>query len=145
MPRQRSRQFIAAAIVSVVVAAVVVASCSVSTITPGTGATTASELPQGDRLVRLLKKISDEALLLEPERMARELDIPMTFEAKPPASQLKPCEEGGSQRSLLITEGTASNSWYRQTPEGVPDMKIPAAFINPATFAGQPNVKYSAY
>lgn len=101
--------------------------------------------PQGVRLVRLLKKVADEALVLQPERMAQQLDIAMTFETKPSTLMSKSCDDDGSYKSFLVTTAKVSESWYRETPEGVPNMKIPPAFINAGTIAGEPRVSYDAY
>jgi len=101
--------------------------------------------PQGVRLVRLLKKIADEALVLQPDRMAKELDIAMTFETKPSGTISKSCEDGGYYKSFLATTAKVSASWYEDTPEGVPNMKIPPAFINAGTIAEKPRVTYKAY
>lgn len=148
MARSRYKQFIAAIIAAATTATLVQVVYSAPTTNLGTTASPTPALPplpQGDQLVHLLKKISDEALLLEPERMAKELDIPMTFETKPSRYRSKPCEEGGDQKSSLVTTATVAASWYKETPEGIPDMKIPPAFINPAAAAGKPEVHYDAY
>ena len=102
---------------------------------------------EGDRFVRLLKKIADQrGLLLEPDRMARELDIPMTFETRPGNQGPKSCEAGGFDKSMLVTKGKAANdSWYRETSEGIQNMQIPPAFINQGHVAGKPEVRYEAY
>jgi hypothetical protein len=104
----------------------------------------ASTHPQGVRLVRLLKNVADKALVLQPELMAKELDIVMTFETKPSNTVTKSCEDGYC-KSFLATTAKVSSSWYRETPEGVPKMKIPPAFINAGTIAEEPRVTYRAY
>jgi hypothetical protein len=101
--------------------------------------------PQGVRLVRLLKKVADQALVLQPERMAKELDVAMTFETKPSDTISKACEDGGYYKSFLVTTAKVSDSWYKETPEGVPNMKIPPAFINSGTIAEEPRVIYKSY
>ena len=101
--------------------------------------------PQGEALVRLLKKIADEALVLRPEDMAKELNIPMTFETKPSATLSTDCRVGGSYKTFLVTTAKVGESWYKETPEGMPNMEIPPAFINPGSVAGKPRVGYEMY
>ena len=105
----------------------------------------ATPQPEGDRLVRLLKKIADEGVLLEPERMAKELGIAMTFETKPSEWQAKGCNAGGEYKSFLVTGGKAGPSWFKSGPEGVRDMEVPAFAINPKYVAGEPQVGFGLY
>lgn len=148
MASWRSKRFIAATTAAVMAVVFAQAAYPAPTASPSTTAKstpTLSPKPEGDRLVRLLKKIADEALVLHPELMAKELGIAMTFETKPSSYQSKPCEAGGEYKSFFVTTAKVTDSWYRETPEGVPDMKIPPAFINPGATAGQPQVHYDAY
>lgn len=101
--------------------------------------------PDGDRLVRLLKTIADAGLLTEPERMAKALNIAMTFETKVSSLQAKSCDDGGSYKSFVVTEGKVGDSWFKPGPEGHPDMKVPGFFINPAFVVGAPTVSYALY
>jgi hypothetical protein len=103
--------------------------------------------PNGDRLVRLLKKIADEGLLLEPERMARTLDIPMTFETKPSDFQ-NGCDSGDTTwayKTFLVIEAKVGDSWFKAGSEGVPDMKVPSFAINQGYVVGAPEISFSLY
>jgi hypothetical protein len=102
-------------------------------------------MPDGDRLARLLKKITDEGLLNDPARLAAELDIEMTFKTRPAPVHEKSCEEGGSQRSTTLTEATIGSSWYRAGPEGVPDMKVPQFMSDKVYVAKAPRVEYRIF
>jgi hypothetical protein len=101
--------------------------------------------PDGDRLVRLLKQIADEGALIDPERMAKELRIAMTFETKPSDWQSKGCDAGGSYKSFLVTRATVGESWFTSGSEGAQDMKVPASVTTSADAAGAPQVGFSLY
>ena len=100
--------------------------------------------PEGDRLVLLLKKIADQGLLYEPERLAKVLGIDMKFETQKTAGTPS-CDAGGYNKSIEITKSEVRRSWYSAGPEGVPDMKVPGFGINRPTVIGAPYVAFSLY
>lgn len=102
--------------------------------------------PEGDRLVRLLKQIADEAVLIDPERMAKELNIEMKFTTRNRNDFTeKGCSVQGQYKVFSVTEATVGDSWFKPTPEGVQNMEVPRAFINPAFITGAPEVAFSLY
>lgn len=109
--------------------------------------TPSTEKPQsdGDRLVLLLKKVADEGLLFEPDRLAKVLDLDMKFETELKVDEPS-CDAGGYTKSVESTRSEIRGSWFRATAEGVPNMKLPADLINQQdTVVGEPYVTFSYY
>lgn len=102
-------------------------------------------MPDGDRLARLVKKITYEGLLKDPARLAAELGIEMTFTTKPALIHEKTCEQGGRSGPTTLTEAIVGDSWYRAGPEGVPDMKVPQFMSDKVYIAREPRVVYSIF
>ena len=102
-------------------------------------------MPDGDRLARLVKKITYEGLLKDPARVAAELGMDMTFTIKPVLLAEKSCDEGGRRRSTTLTEGIVTKSWYRTGPEGLPAMEVPRFGSDKVYVANAPRVEYSVY
>ncbi len=99
----------------------------------------------GDRLARLVKKITYEGLLKDPARLAAALGMEMTFTTKPALIHEKNCEQGGRSGPTTLTEATVGDSWYRAGPEGVPDMKVPQFMSDKIYIAREPKVVYSIF
>lgn len=102
-------------------------------------------MPDGDRLARLVKKITYEGLLKDPAKLSAELGMEMTFTIKPALLHEKSCDEGGRRRSITLTEATIVNSWYRAGPEGLPAMKVPQFMSDKVYVANAPRVEYSIF
>lgn len=106
-----------------------------------------TEKPQsdGDRLVLLLKKVADDGLLFEPDRLAKVLDLDMKFETELEVDEPS-CDAGGYIKSVESTRSEIRGSWFRATAEGVPNMKLPADLINQQdTVVGAPYITFSYY
>ena len=102
-------------------------------------------MPDGDRLARLVKKITYEGLLKNPARLAVELGMEMTFTIKPALLRERSCGEGGRERSTTVTQATVTNSWYRAGPESLPSMRVPRFMSDEVYVANAPRVEYSIF
>lgn len=102
-------------------------------------------MPNGDALAFLLKKIAKEGLLTDPVKLAAALDMDVKFETKVADIRHAPCNEGGRTRQTTVTTGTFGESWYRPSPEGMPDMKVPQWLSDRVYVASKPRVSYALY
>ena len=101
--------------------------------------------PNGDGLAFLLKKIAKEGLLTDPVKLAAALDMEVNVATKIADIGHTPCSEGGRTRQTTVTHATFGESWYRPTPEGVRDMKVPQFLSDRVYIAGNPKLFYDLY
>ncbi|MCF8534383.1 MAG: hypothetical protein K9G48_15355 [Reyranella sp.] len=132
----------------VLLACAVVGGCGGAAMAQGAGPSQQKPLeamPDGDRLARLVKKITDDGLLNDPARLAAALGMEMNFETRAGQTHEKSCEEGGPKKSVTITKATVKESWYRAGPEGMPAMKVPRFMSAEVHVADSPSVQYELY
>jgi|FEC22Drversion2_1045045.scaffolds.fasta_scaffold02512_4 hypothetical protein len=91
-----------------------------------------------------LKALADTGDLFDPTSVAGRLDMKLQAETKERIPQPANCKGAlGFRSHQTTTVATVGETWYRPMPGGLDDMPIPAAFINPATSAGQAAFTYS--
>lgn len=99
----------------------------------------------GSRLVAKLRTVADRGLLYEPQAMAEVLGLKVHFSEERKTLELGKCSDGRDRPLTKITSGRFENGWYKPGPEGIQNMKLPQAFINPAGQAGEPSISYEMY
>ena len=102
-------------------------------------------MPNGDSLALLVKKIAAEGLLTDPAKLAAALDMEVEFKTKVAGIRHTPCDQGGRERQTTVTTAIFAPSWYRPTPEGVRDMKVPQFMSDKVYVASTPKLFYDLY
>src|SRR6266404_929264 len=113
--------------------------------TPTPASPPAIENKDASWFVAKVKTIVDAGELFYPEQVERTLGLQMQRTDKERIAQPPECSGASAKSSVISSDFTIADAWFRSGPGGVPQMKLPWAFINPASAVGEPAIAYKIF
>jgi hypothetical protein len=95
--------------------------------------------------VAKVKTVVDEGQLFYPQQVERTLGLQIRRTDEERIAQPPQCSMPSDERSVISTRFEIANGWFKPGSNSLQDMKIPRAFINPATVVGRPAINYSMH
>jgi hypothetical protein len=97
----------------------------------------------GSRFLSEVQKLATSVDIYDPDAVSKVLSMHFTESERsfPPYGSV--CSDSYAQKAAGAHIFIPTASWFKQSPEGVPEMFVPAMFINPAFKQGNPSFSYS--
>jgi hypothetical protein len=97
----------------------------------------------GSRFLSKVQKLATSVDIYDPDAVSKVLSMHFTESERSFPPYGSDCSDSYAEKAAGAHIFIPTASWFKQSPEGVPEMFVPAMFINPAFKQGNPSFSYS--
>ena len=99
--------------------------------------------PSGSRFLSIVRRLASSTDIYDPDAVGSALSLKFVELDSSTAPYQPGCPNSYAEKANSTRIFNPVNSWFKESPDGVPEMFVPAMFINPSYNQGKPHLSYS--